>query len=227
MNEEIEERPLKGKQPRGKGKPAKNDFPLITRAALIADDVAALTVVPKCLAFAVVLDHQGDPFDYGSLTVLRPNKGKNADQVTLRTIRYAVLCELKRFGGSININISTVASRDGNEYLKSTYADGLGGNTTTVGRIFEDAQAGQTVRGAAHVHQPEPGGEVMPADGTTSGYSKQGGREVALAHADRYAGLHAPKGFDIPAYKANLMDLFAFHDELMSRHKAAKIIRKP
>ena len=59
----------------------------------------------------------------------------------------------------------------------------------------------------------------MPVDGTTSGFSKRGGREVALAHADRYARLHAPKGFDIPAYKANLLDLFAFHDELMSRDK--------
>ena len=119
-------------------KSAFSTMPLITRAALIADDIVALRVVPDCLAFAGVVEHQGGPFDYGCLTVLRP-KGKNADQVTLPTIRYAVLCELKRFGGGLYINPSTAASRDGNEYLKSTYsskARGLGGNTTTVGRIL-------------------------------------------------------------------------------------------
>ena len=98
----------KSKTPKSTTRAAKSAFsttPLITRAALIANDIAALRrVVPDCLAFAEVLDHQGGPFDYGCLTILRP-KGKNADQVPLPTIRYAVLCELKRFGGGLNIRL--------------------------------------------------------------------------------------------------------------------------
>jgi hypothetical protein len=201
---------------------AKNNFspaPLITRAALIADDIAALIVVPNCLAFAKVMDHPDDPFDYGCLTVLRP-RGKNADQVTLQTIRYAVLCELKRFGGGININVNRI--NDGDEWFKSTYstrAKDLGPNTTPVSRIFADAKPRETVKGAAHKERREPGSNVTSFDDVTPGYSKWSGRDTALAHADRYARLHAPKGFDIPAYKSNLMDLFAFHDELMSRDK--------
>ena len=38
----------------------------------------------------------------------------------------------------------------------------------------------------------------MLVDGTTSGYSKRGGREVALAHADRYAEAPRAKGFRHP-----------------------------
>lgn len=190
--------------------------PLITREALKANDLDALLVVPKCLGFAEVMDHPGVPFDWDSVTLLRP-EGKNAGQVLIQTIRYASLCEQKRFGGGINININ--GDRDGSEYLKSTYssrAKGLGGNNTTIIRIFTDAQPHERVQGAAHVTRPEPGSNVMSFDAIVPGPAKRSGRQVAVAHAARYARLHAPEGYDIEAYLANLDDLFKFHDELMA-----------
>ncbi len=187
--------------------------PLITREALIADHVAALQIVPPCLAFAVVMDNAGSPFDADCLTVLRP-AGRNADQVNMRTIGYAAMCELKRWGGGINIH----AKEDGTLRLVSTYssrASGLG-HTAPVERILAGALPRQTVRGASHKGQQEPGNNVAGHDAVASGPAKWNSRRSAIAHAERYASINAPKGYDIAAYVANLHKVLAFHDELMA-----------
>jgi hypothetical protein len=56
----------------------------------------------------------------------------------------------------------------------------------------------------------------MSFDAIVPGPAKRSGRQVAVAHAARYARLHAPEGYDIEAYLVNLDDLFKFHDELMA-----------
>jgi hypothetical protein len=193
--------------------------PFITRQRLKADPVEALRLVPPCLALAAVVRLPPDfPFDGDSLTVVRPD-GRHADQVTMRTIAYAAMCELKRFGGGFNLN----RNADGSTYLRSTYsrrAPELGGNTP-VQRILDNLQARQVVRGAAHVTGSTPGENVLSSDTIASGFAKRGARQSALDHAARYARLHAPEGYDIAAYLANLQDLFEYYDELMSAARTA------
>lgn len=195
---------------------AKNAFhnaPLITREALIADHVTALQIVPPCLAFAVVMDNAGNPFDADCLTVLRP-AGRNADQVNMRTVGYAAMCELKRWGGGINIH----QKEDGTLRLVSTYSSRASelGHSAPVERILAGALPRETVRGASHKGWQEPGSNVAGHDAVSFGSSKWDSRRSAIAHAERYAGANAPSGYDIGAYIANLHKLLAFHDELMA-----------
>lgn len=142
--------------------------PLITREALIADHVAALQIVPPCLAFAVVMGNAGSPFDADCLTVLRP-AGRNADQVNMRTIGYAAMCELKRWGGGLNIH----AKEDGTLRLISSYNSRASelGHSAPVARILAGALPRETVRGASHKGWQEPGSNVAGHDAVTFGSS--------------------------------------------------------
>jgi hypothetical protein len=197
--------------------------PLINRAALMADHRAALASVPGCMAWAVLLPEHGELFGGSHRTVFHPDPdGKHADQIIMPTSEYAIMCELKRFGGYVSIHDNGKGRKD----LVSTHSlgGGLGTDHLMVSRIMGDAERGETVRGAAHVETVEAaiGTNAIPSGtpAVTQGASKRGARAhaifLALQDGGRLARKLGLQAYDFEGWLSNLHDLFACRDEMMA-----------
>ncbi len=141
---------------------------------------------------------------------------KKEEAYVIDPVSLAALLEFTRFPG-ISVTTNTrgkKADPDAEWYLKLTFTEAPDDNTP-VWRLVADAMPHEKVAGEhLDASRLSKDWRLSNLHKTRGGTAKKAARCTALGHAETAARTHAPIGFNVAAYVANIQALFAEHDKL-------------
>jgi len=197
--------------------PKIDQAPLITPARLHSELVKVFETTPCEWVKPMTLVDPELPVDENAC-VIRAGE-KKVEAYVIDPVSLAALLELTRFPG-ISVTTNTrgkKADPDAEWYLKLTFAEAPGDNTP-VWRLVADAMPHEKVAGEhLDASRLSKDWRLSNLNKTSGGTAKKAARCTALGHAETAARAHAPSGFNVAAYVANIEALFAEHDKLYER----------
>jgi hypothetical protein len=182
--------------------------PLITPERLTQDPAEALGCTPPWTLVCGLAGPETLPAE--AVAVVRVGD-KHPDQYFMPAVSLAIIFELTRFGNSVTTNTNKKAGSEvALYYLKITFR-GASEDNMPVSRIITGAGPRQAVLAPPELpHNLHPDGLTIQGAGKPT----KEARATAMRHADRCAKDYGCTDAEVASYRANLRELFSFHDEL-------------